>query len=128
MFGRKKIKYLEEKVEELTNFEKSVGKIVDNYFEKNKEAQVKFSTEYTVDKFYIFVQSVNEKLKTLTKLEEENAVLKDQIAKECAEHQAFCEIAKKKVDEQEAVINAQSKEIKELIAKAKKSNEKGGKK
>jgi hypothetical protein len=71
--------------------------------------------------------SVDEKLKALAKVEEENAVLKYEIVKECEEHQAFCEIAKKKVDEQQAIINAQAKEI-ETLAKAKTATAKGGKK
>lgn len=123
MFWSKKIKSLEEKVEELTDFEKSVGKIVDNYFAKNKETQVKFSTDYTVDKFYIFVESVNEKLKHLDEVEEENKLLKEQLAKECEEHEEFTKQAKEEIER----LKSKAKSVKE-VAKEKKSTAKGGKK
>lgn len=55
-----------------------------------------------------------------------NKKMKAEIEKECEEHQQFCETAKKKVDEQQAVINAQEKEIQEL-RKPKAETAKGGK-
>ena len=128
MFNGKRIKALEEKVVRFEKFEKSVCTIIDNYFATNEKHDLSFSTGDTADKFYHFVKSVDEKFKRLGKIEEKNAGLKAQIAKEREEHKAFCEMAKKKVDEQDAIINAQTKEIKELFAKTQKATEKRGQK
>lgn len=127
MFYGKKIKAIEERLAKAEQFEKGVCTVIDNYFATNEKKELKFSTDCVCDKFYHFATSVDEKLKALAKLKEENAVLKDEIAKECAEHQAFVETAKKKVDEQQAIINAQAKEI-ETLAKAKTATAKGGQK
>ena len=127
MFWNKKAKAIEERLANLEQFEKSVSTICDNYFATNEKHDLSFSTGCSADKFYHFVKSVDEKLKRLGKIEEENEVLKAELAKECEEHQQFCETAKKKVDEQQAVINAQEKEIKDLC-KAKTATAKGGKK
>ena len=61
----------------------------------------------------------------LGKIEEENKTLKAEIAKECEEHQQFCETAKKKVDDQQS--KHKKSEI-ETLAKAKTATAKGGKK
>ena len=127
MFWNKKAKAIEERLANLEQFEKSVSTICDNYFATNEKHDLSFSTGCSADKFYHFVKSVDEKLKRLGKIEEENQVLKAELAKECEEHQQFCETAKKKVDEQQAVINAQEKEINEL-SKPKTATAKGGKK
>lgn len=127
MFYGKKIKAIEKRLAKAEQFEKGVCTVIDNYFATNEKKELNFSTDCVCDKFYHFVMSVDEKLKALAKLEEENTVLKDEIEKESSAHQAFVETAKKKVDEQQAVINAQAKEI-ETLAKAKKSTAKGGKK
>ena len=127
MFWNKKAKAIEERLAKLEQFEKSVSTICDNYFATNEKHDLSFSTGCSADKFYHFVKSVDEKLKRLGKIEEENEVLKAELAKECEEHQQFCETAKKKVDEQQAVINAQEKEINEL-RKPKTATAKGGKK
>ena len=127
MFWNKKAKAIEERLANLEQFEKSVSTICDNYFATNEKHDLSFSTGCSADKFYHFVKSVDEKLKRLGKIEEENEVLKAELAKECEEHQQFCETAKKKVDEQQAVINAQEKEIQEL-RKPKTETAKGGKK
>ena len=127
MFWNKKMKAIEERLAKLEQFEKSVSIICDNYFATNEKHDLSFSTGCSADKFYHFVKSVDEKLKRLGKIEEENEVLKAELAKECEEHQQFCETAKKKVDEQQAVINAQEKEINEL-SKPKTATAKGGKK
>lgn len=126
MFWNKKVKAIEERLAKLEQFEKSVSTICDNYFATNEKHDLSFSTGCSADKFYHFVKSVDEKLKRLGKIEEENQVLKAELAKECEEHQQFCETAKKKVDEQQAVINAQEKEINEL-RKPKTATAKGGK-
>ena len=123
MFWNKKMKA---EIVELQAFEKGVCKIIDGYFKTNEKAEVRYSMDNGVDKFWHFVKSVDEKLKRLGKIEEENQVLKAELAKECEEHQQFCETAKKKVDEQQAVINAQEKEINEL-RKPKTATAKGGK-
>jgi hypothetical protein len=127
MFYGKRIKEIEERLAKAEQFEKCVCTVIDNYFATNEKKDLKFSTDCVFDKFYHFVMSVDEKLKALSKVDEENAVLKDEIAKEFKTHQAFVETAKKKVDEQQAIINAQAKES-EALAKAKKSTAKGGKK
>ena len=127
MFWNKKAKAIEERLANLEQFEKSVSTICDNYFATNEKHDLSFSTGCSADKFYHFVKSVDEKLKRLGKIEEENEVLKAELVKECEEHQQFCETAKKKVDEQQAIINAQEKEIKELC-KPKTATAKGGKK
>ena len=127
MFWNKKAKAIEERLANLEQFEKSVSTICDNYFATNEKHDLSFSTGCSADKFYHFVKSVDEKLKRIGKIEEENEVLKAELAKECEEHQQFCETAKKKVDEQQAIINAQEKEINEL-RKPKTATAKGGKK
>lgn len=127
MFWNKKAKAIEERLANLEQFEKSVSTICENYFATNEKHDLSFSTGCSADKVYHFVKSVDEKLKRLGKIEEENEVLKAELAKECEEHQQFCETAKKKVDEQQAVINAQEKEINEL-RKPKTETAKGGKK
>ena len=135
MFWNKKMKA---EIADLQAFEKGVCKIIDGYFKTNEQAEVRYSMDNAVDKFWHFVKSVDERLKSqgkaisglleeLVKTTEENEALKEEIAKECEEHQQFCETAKKKVDEQQAVINAQEKEINEL-RKPKTATAKGGKK
>ena len=135
MFWNKKMKA---EIADLQAFEKGVCKIIDGYFKTNEKAEVRYSMDNGVDKFWHFVKSVDDRLKsqgqaisglleTLVKTTEENEVLKAELAKECEEHQQFCETAKKKVDEQQAVINAQEKEINEL-RKTKTATAKGGKK
>ena len=134
MFWNKKMKA---EIADLQAFEKGVCKIIDGYFATNEKAEVRYSMDNGVDKFWHFVKSVDDRLKsqgqaisglleTLVKTTEENEVLKAELAKECEEHQQFCETAKKKVDEQQAVINAQEKEIQEL-RKPKTATAKGGK-
>ena len=138
MFWNKKMKAIEERLAKLEQFEKSVSTICDNYFATNEKHDLSFSTGCSADKFYHFVKSVDERLKELEReliekscdLElkrKENETLKAELVKECEEHQQFCETAKKKVDEQQAVINAQEKEINEL-RKPKTATAKGGKK
>lgn len=143
MFGIRKRKA---EIAESQAFEKGVCKIIDGYFKTNNEAEVRYSMDNAVDKFWHFVKSVDDRIGKFEKaladgelvskdwhdeqvlhLQEENETLKAEISKECEEHQRFCEIAKKKVEEQQAIINAQEKEIKTL-AKAKTATAKGGKK
>lgn len=134
MFGKETKK----RIADLEAFEKGVCKIIDGYFATNEQAEVRYSMDNAVDKFWHFVKSVDDRLKSqgqaisglleeLVKTMEENETLKAEIAKECEEHKQFCETAKKKVDEQQAIINAQAKEI-ETLAKAKTATAKGGKK
>ena len=143
MFGIKKMKA---EIADLQAFEKGVCKIIDGYFKTNAQAEVRYSMDNGVDKFWHFVKSVDDRISKFEKaladgelvskewhdeqvahLQEENEALKEELAKECEEHQQFCETAKKKVDEQQAVINAQEKEINEL-RKPKTETAKGGKK
>lgn len=135
MFGIKKMKA---EIADLQAFEKGVCKIIDGYFKTNEQTEVRYSMDNAVDKFWHFVKSVDERLKELEReliekscdLElkrQENETLKAELVKECEEHQQFCETAKKKVDEQQAIINAQEKEINEL-RKPKTETAKGGKK
>lgn len=148
MFYGKKIKAIEKRLAKAEQFEKGVCTVIDNYFATNEKKELKFSTDCVCDKFYHFVMSVDEKLKRLDKIEEENETLKAEIAKECEEHQQFCETAKKKVYDQQTeifaknheiealrfeledkktIINSQAKDI-ERLAKAKTATAKGGKK
>ena len=143
MFWNKKMKA---EIADLQAFEKGVCKIIDGYFKTNEKAEVRYSMDNAVDKFWHFVKSVDDRISKFEKaladgelvskewhdeqvlhLQEENETLKAELVKECEEHQQFCETAKKKVDEQQAVINAQEKEIKEL-RKPKTETAKGGKK
>ena len=143
MFWNKKMKA---EIADLQAFEKGVCKIIDGYFKTNAQTEVRYSMDNGVDKFWHFVKSVDDRISKFEKaladgelvskewhdeqvghLQEENEVLKAELAKECEEHQQFCETAKKKVDEQQAIINAQEKEINEL-RKAKTETAKGGKK
>ncbi len=133
MFGKETKK----RIADLEAFEKGVCKIIDGYFKTNVQAEVRYSMDNAVDKFWHFVKSVDERLGKFEKaladgelvskewhdeqvlhLQEENETLKAEIAKECEEHKQFCETAKKKVDEQQAIIDKQAKEI-ETLAKAK---------
>lgn len=142
MFGIKKMKA---EIADLQAFEKGVCKIIDGYFKTNEQAEVRYSMDNGVDKFWHFVKSVDNRISKFEKaladgelvskewhdeqvghLQEENEALKAELVKECEEHQQFCETAKKKVDEQQAVINAQEKEINEL-SKPKTATAKGGK-
>ena len=127
MFGIKKMR---NQIKELEQFEKSVCKIADDYFEKNAKAELNFSTDGAVDKFYHFVTSVDDKLKHLAKLEEENAELRKENEYLNAHVTKFYEDYKKAeeiIAENNAIINAQAKEI-ETLAKSKKATAKGGKK
>ena len=143
MFWNKKMKA---EIADLQAFEKGVCKIIDGYFKTNEQAEVRYSMDNGVDKFWHFVKSVDDRISKFEKaladgelvskewhdeqvlhLQEENETLKAELVKECEEHQQFCETAKKKVDEQQAVINAQEKEINEL-RKPKTATAKGGKK
>lgn len=143
MFWNKKMKA---EIADLQAFEKGVCKIIDGYFKTNAQAEVRYSMDNGVDKFWHFVKSVDDRISKFEKaladgelvskewhdeqvlhLQEENETLKAELVKECEEHQQFCETAKKKVDEQQAVINAQEKEINEL-RKPKTATAKGGKK
>lgn len=60
MFGISKLK---KRVEQLETFEKSVCKIIDNYFHKNEKKEEKYSTDNAIDRFYSFVQSVDTRLR-----------------------------------------------------------------
>lgn len=71
MFWHKKMKAIENRLSELEQFEKSVSTICDNYFATNEKKDLKFSTGGAADKFYHFVQSVDDKLKRLDTLEED---------------------------------------------------------
>ena len=143
MFWNKKMKA---EIADLQAFEKGVCKIIDGYFKTNEQAEVRYSMDNAVDKFWHFVKSVDDRISKFEKaladgelvskewhdeqvlhLQEENETLKAELVKECEEHQQFCETAKKKVDEQQAIINAQEKEIKDL-RKPKTETAKGGKK
>ena len=81
MFWNKKMKAIEERLVKLEQFEKSVSTICDNYFATNEKHDLSFSTGCSADKFYHFVKSVDEKLKRLGKIEEENEELKAELAK-----------------------------------------------
>lgn len=137
MFYGKRIKAIEERLAKAEQFEKGVCTVIDNYFATNEKKDLKFSTDCVCDKFYHFVMSVDEKLKALAKVERENVFLKCEIAKECVEHKSFIEIAKTKVDEQNAIIHEQEQEIenlqRQIIAKSREADRKiaqakGGKK
>ncbi len=134
MFGKETKK----RIADLEAFEKGVCKIIDGYFATNEQAEVRYSMDNAVDKFWHFVKSVDDRLKSqgqaisglieeIVNMTEENEVLKTELAKECEEHKQFCETVKKKVDEQQAIIDKQAKEI-ETLAKAKTATAKGGKK
>lgn len=77
MFWTNRMKAIEKRLSELEQFEKSVSTICDNYFVTNEKKDLKFSTGGAADKFYHFVQSVDDKLKRLDMLEE-NLKKKDQ--------------------------------------------------
>lgn len=135
MFGIKKMK---EEIAELEAFEKGVCKIIDGYFATNEQAEVRYSMNNAVDKFWHFAKSLDERLKELERelieksceLElkrQENETLKSELIKECEEHKQFCETAKNKVQEQQAIIHAQEKEIKELCKSKTETAKKGGK-
>lgn len=146
MFYGKKFNAIEKRLANFETFENGVCKVIDGYFKTNKQEEVRYSMDNAVDKFWHFIKSVDERISVFEKaiadgelvskewndeqvlhLQEENENLKAEIAKECEEHQQFCETAKKKVDEQQAIITAQEKEIKEL-RKTKTNTSKGGKK
>lgn len=89
MFWNKKMKA---EIAELQAFEKGVCKIIDGYFKTNEQADVRYSMDNGVDKFWHFVKSVDDRLKsqgqaisglleTLVKTTEENEVLKAELTK-----------------------------------------------
>ena len=112
MFYGKRIKALEEKVANLEQFEKSVCTIIDNYFETNKKQNLKFSTDCVADKFYHFVNSVDEKFKKLEKIEEENADLRHEISEKEKRIVVLKEIVELKND----TIKRKDEEINELAS------------
>lgn len=143
MFWNKKIRA---EIADLQVFEKGVCKIIDRYFKTNEQAEVRYSMDNGVDKFWHFVKSVDDRISKFEKvladgelvskewhdeqvahLQEENEELKAELVKEREEYKQFYETAKKKAYEQQAIINAQEKEIKEL-RKPKTATAKGGKK
>lgn len=71
MFMWNRTEAIEIRLSELEQFEKSVSTICDNYFATNEKKDLKISTGGAADKFYHFVQSVDEKLKRLDTLEED---------------------------------------------------------
>ena len=146
MFWNKKMKA---EIADLQAFEKGVCKIIDGYFKTNEQAEVRYSMDNGVDKFWHFVKSVDDRISKFEKaladgelvskewhdeqvghlqaeierLTEENGYL-DGCAKQfLADYQK----EQVRVDEQQAVINAQEKEIQEL-RKPKAETAKGGKK
>ena len=143
MFWNKKMKA---EIADLQAFEKGVCKIIDGYFKTNEQAEVRYSMDKAVDKFWHFVKSVDDRISKFEKaladgelvskewhdeqlghLQEENERLKTL----CAEYGTRCEEIYNKgisaVKERQEVINAQEKEIKDL-RKAKTETAKGGKK
>lgn len=128
MFGKETKK----RIADLETFEKGVCKIIDGYFKTNEQAEVCYSMDNAVDKFWHFVKSVDERISVFEKaiadgdlvskewhdeqvghLENENKNLKIELAKEC--------------EEQQSIINAQEKEI-EQLRKTKTATAKGGEK
>lgn len=146
MFGIKKMKA---EIADLQAFEKGVCKIIEGYFKTNSQAEVRYSMDNGVDKFWHFVKSVDDRISKFEKaladgelvskewhdeqvghlqaeierLTEENGYL-DGCAKQfLADYQK----EQVRVDEQQAIINAQEKEINEL-RNPKTEAAKGGKK
>lgn len=122
MFNGKKFNAIEERLANLEQFEKSVSTICDNYFAKNEKKDLSFSTGCTADKFYHFVMSVDEKLKRLGKIEEENKTLKAEVFAKTNENEAL-----KFYLEDKNIINSQAKDI-EQLRKTKTATAKGGNK
>lgn len=145
MFGKETKK----RVADLEAFEKGVCKVIDGYFKTNEQAEVRYSMDNAVDKFWHFVKSVDERISKFEKaladgelvskkwhdeqvlhlenkneeLKLENAKLQDEIESDNEELASKDE----KIDELNAIIKTQEKEI-ETLAKAKTATEKGGKK
>lgn len=120
MFWFKDKKAIEERLAKLEQFEKSVSTICDNYFATNEKHDLNFSTGCTADKFYHFVKSVDEKLKRLGKIEEENKAKEEIIT---AREQEIKELAEERSALQIQLI-AKNRESE----RAKTSTAKGGKK
>lgn len=139
MFWNKKMKA---EIADLQAFEKGVCKIIDGYFKTNEQAEVRYSMDNAVDKFWHFVKSVDDRISKFEKaladgelvskewhdeqvlhLQEENEYLKG-----CADQfLADYNNAFKQIEVQQAVIKEMEKEINEL-RKPKTATAKGGKK
>lgn len=81
MFIWNRMKEIEIRLSELEQFERSVSRVCENYFETNEKKDLRFSTGSAADKFYHFVQSVDDKLKRLDELEEDLQTKNEKIAK-----------------------------------------------
>ena len=110
MFYGKRIKMLEERLAKAEQFERGVCTVIDNYFATNEKKALSFSTDCVCDKFYHFVTSVDEKLKRLSKIEDENAELREENASQEDTISHLQETVKTK----NAIIHNQEKEITEL--------------
>ena len=143
MFGIKKMRA---EIADLQAFEKGVCKIVDGYFKTNEKAEVRYSMDNAVDKFWHFVKSVDDRISKFEKavadgelvskewhdeqvghLQEENERLKTLCAELVARCTEMYNIGINAVKERQEIINAQEKEIQEL-RKPKTETAKGGKK
>lgn len=81
MFIWNRMKGIECRLAGLEQFERSVSRVCENYFETNEKKDLKFSTGGAADKFYHFVQSVDDKLKRIDELEEDLQAKNEKIAK-----------------------------------------------
>lgn len=128
MFFIGKIKKLEGKVAKAEQFEKSVSKIIENYFLTNEKTKKQYSIDGAIDKFYQFVMSVDERIKSVeaknneyvAKIAEQEKIIaekNDTIEKMQDEINADNdELANKDevIATQNAIIDKQKKDIKEL--------------
>ena len=78
MFG---IKKLENRIADLETFERGICKIIDGYFKTNEQVETRYSMDNAVDKFWHFVNSVDDRLKMVseleTKIKEKDEIIKD---------------------------------------------------
>ena len=118
MFGKKTKK----RIADLEAFEKGVCKVIDGYFKTNTQAELRYSMDNAVDKFWHFVKSVDDRLKDLSKEIAKKQSEIDEKDEFLGKRNDCIDKLQKTVAEQHAVINAQEKET-ETLAKAK-----GGKK
>lgn len=124
-------KEMKKRIADLETFERGVCTIIDGYFKHNEQAELRYSMDNAVDKFWHFVQSVDNRLNVLSNdvelkakenefLKSENEKLQDEIASDNDELAS----KEEKIEQLEAIIKAQEKEIETLV----KAMAKGGKK
>ena len=108
MFWNKKMKA---EIADLQAFEKGVCKIIDGYFKTNEQAEVRYSMDNAVDKFWHFVKSVDDRISKF-----EKALADGEL------------VSKEWHDEQVLHLQEENEELKAELAKEKTETSKGGKK